>query len=135
MMTDRELLDKAKEAWKHAYTPYSKFSVGAAILTKSGAVYTGCNVENSSFGLTCCAERVALFKAVSEGERDFLKLAVVGQENTSVLPCGACRQVLFEFAPDITIITLQNNKIKSYSLKELLPEGFGLQGKRKKDKG
>jgi len=127
MMTDRELLEKAKKASEHAFAPYSKFSVGAAILTKSGAVYTGCNVEISSFGLTCCAERVALFKAVSEGERDFLKLAVVGQENTSVLPCGACRQVLFEFAPNIIIITLHNNKIKSYSLKELFPEGFRLK--------
>ena len=127
MITDRELLEKAKKVSEHAYAPYSKFSVGAAILTKSGVVYTGCNVENSSFGLTCCAERVALFKAVSEREKEFLKIAVVGQENTSVLPCGACRQVLFEFAPDITIITLQNNKIKSYSLKELFPEGFRLK--------
>ena len=134
-MTDRELLDKAKEAREHAYAPYSDFSVGAALLAESGRVYTGCNVENSSFGLTCCAERIALFKAVSEGEREFLKLALVGQENTLILPCGACRQVLFEFAPDITVITLDKDEIKGYSLKELLPEGFELQGKRIKDKG
>ncbi|TES90220.1 MAG: cytidine deaminase [Candidatus Cloacimonadota bacterium] len=125
-MTDKELLEKAKKAREYAYAPYSKFFVGAAILTKSGKVYTGCNVENSSYGLTVCAERIALFKGVSVGEKEFLKLAVIGPENVPFSPCGACRQVLFEFSPDLTIITLYNNEIRSSSLKELLPEGFSL---------
>jgi len=100
MISDKDLIEKARKAKEFAYSPYSKFPVGAAILAKSGKVYTGCNIENSSFGLSICAERVALFKAVSVGEKEFVKLAVVGPENSSVFPCGACRQVLFEFAPD-----------------------------------
>jgi len=126
-MTDRELVDIAKKARDNSYAPYSEYPVGAALLTKGGKVYTGCNVENSSFSLTCCAERVALFKAVSEGEREFTKIAVVSSENESILPCGACRQTLYEFAPNLSIIVLHENEIKTFMLKELLPEGFTLE--------
>jgi cytidine deaminase len=132
-MDDRELITRAKEAQKNGYAVYSGFPIGAALLSESGTVYTGCNVENSSFGLTCCAERVALFKAVSEGERKFEKIAVVGPEGREVLPCGACRQVLFEFAPHIVIVTYDGNEIKNYSLRELLPEGFTLTDQTHKE--
>ncbi|TET18351.1 MAG: cytidine deaminase [Candidatus Cloacimonadota bacterium] len=131
-MTDRELIDRARRARKYAHAPYSKLSVGAALLTKNGKVVTGSNVENSSYGLSCCAERVALFKAVSEGETEFVKIAIVGPDDIPFFPCGACRQVLFEFAPDITVIILDKQDINRYSLRELLPHGFGLQEKRTK---
>jgi len=131
-MTDRQLLAEAEKAKEFAYAPYSGFPVGAALLAKSGKVYTGCNVENSSYGLSMCAERVAVFKAVSAGEKEFLKLAIIGPENREILPCGACRQVFFEFAPDLIIVTLDNDKVRSYSLKQLLPEGFGKKDLRHK---
>ena len=131
-MTDRKLIDQARKAREYAHAPYSKLSVGAALLTKSGKVFTGSNVENSSYGLGCCAERVAVFKAVSEGETEFVKIAIVGPEDVPFFPCGACRQVLSEFAPDITVIILDKQDINSYSLRELFPHGFGLQEKRKK---
>ncbi len=127
MISDRELIEQAKKAREYAYAPYSKFSVGAALLTENGKVFLGCNIENSSFGLSICAERVALFKAISSGEKVFLKLAVVGSQNTKILPCGACRQVLFEFAPDLIIVSLNHDKVRYCSLKELLPEGFSLR--------
>ena len=131
-MTDRELVDSAKKARDNSYSPYSEYPVGAALLTKGGKIYTGCNVENSSFSLTCCAERVALFKAVSEGEREFTKIAVVSSEKEPILPCGTCRQALYEFAPNLSIIVLHDNEIKTFLLKELLPEGFKLEkGNRK----
>jgi cytidine deaminase len=123
-MTDRELIKKAQEARERAYAPYSNFPVGAALLAKSGNAYTGCNVENSSFGLTCCAERVALFKAVSEGEREFEMLALIGPEEREVVPCGACLQVLAEFAPQLTIVTFDGKTIRHYALHDLLPKGF-----------
>ena len=126
-MTDRELMRKAQQARERAYAPYSGFSVGAALLARSGRVYTGCNVENSSFGLTCCAERIALFKAVSEGEREFEKLALVGAEDREVVPCGACLQALSEFAPELTVVTFDGRTIRQYLLKDLLPRGFRLQ--------
>ncbi len=126
-MTDRELVDNAKKARDNSYSPYSEYPVGAALLTKGGKIYTGCNVENSSFSLTCCAERVALFKAVSEGERKFTKIAVVSSEKKPILPCGTCRQALYEFAPNLNIIVLHDNEIKTFLLKELLPEGFTLE--------
>ena len=125
-MTDRELIAEAEKARKHAYAPYSTFPVGAALFTKGGKVYTGCNIENSSYGLSICAERVALFKAISNGEREFLTIAVVGPDSSPVFPCGACRQVLYEFAPDLTVLTLDNNNVIKHSLRELLPEGFTL---------
>lgn len=132
-MSDKELLEEAKKARKKAYTPYSKFKVGAALLTKSGKIYHGCNIENASYTPTNCAERTAFFKAVSEGEFDFEKIAVVGaleKNEPDVLcsPCGVCRQVMMEFCnPETFKIILSDGKDKiiSTSLKELLPYGFG----------
>ena len=102
-MTSRELMAEAEKARKTSYSPYSRFAVGAALLTASGRVVHGCNVENSSFGLACCAERTAVFKAVSEGEREFVAIAVTAGAKRSSAPCGACRQVLHEFAPDLWV--------------------------------
>ncbi len=124
-MKEKELIEKAKRARLKAYAPYSNFKVGAALLTKSGKVYTGANVENSTFGLTVCAERVAVFKAVSRGEKKFLKIVVVADKDPPVTPCGACRQVLSEFAKDLRIVCANlQGKVERYSLKELLPEAF-----------
>jgi len=131
-ITDEQLIAEARKAREFAYAPYSRFPVGAALFAKSGKVYTGCNIENSSYGLSICAERVALFKAVSNGEREFLTIAVVGMDSSPVFPCGACRQVLYEFSPDLTVLTLDNNNVIKHSLKELLPDGFSLQ-KDKRD--
>ena len=102
-MTARELMAEAEKARKASYSPYSKFAVGAALLTASGRVVTGCNVENASFGLACCAERTAVFKAVSEGEREFVAVAVTAGPGHGSAPCGACRQVLHEFAPHLWV--------------------------------
>jgi len=123
-MTNKELIDQAKEAMKHAYVPYSKFQVGAALLTKSGKVYTGCNVENASFGATNCAERTAIFKAISEGERDFEKLAVVSHTDAFTYPCGICRQVIAELLPDATLIFSHRDEIKELTLNDILPYQF-----------
>ena len=124
-MKDSELIKKAKRARGRAYAPYSKFKVGAALLTKSGKVYTGANVENAAYGLTVCAERVALFKAVTNGDRKFVKIAVVVDKDEPVAPCGACRQVLSEFASDLRIICANlDGKTQRYTLRELLPEAF-----------
>jgi cytidine deaminase len=124
-MTDRELIGKAKRARLKAYAPYSNFKVGAALLTKQGKVYTGANVENGSDGLTVCAERAAVLKAVNEGDKDFVRIAVVTEKNRPITPCGACRQVLSEFAGDLKIICANlRGDVKKYTLKELLPEAF-----------
>ncbi len=124
-MNKEELIDVAKEARKNAYAPYSKFKVGAALLTKSGKVFTGCNVENSSFGASMCAERVAVFKAVSEGEREFKAIAVVTDTNDPAMPCGMCRQVLSEFSMDIEVYAANlDGKVKTTTLRELLPYAF-----------
>lgn len=133
MIDGRILLEKAKEARGYAYTPYSHFQVGAALLAKSGAIYLGCNIENASFGATNCAERTAFFKAVSQGEREFAAIAVVGgkegeEAGRCCPPCGICRQVMREFCrPEEFQILLEDGKggIKTYLLKELLPLGFG----------
>lgn len=125
-MEDKELLQLAIEARKNAYCPYSNFPVGAALLCADGSVYTGVNVENASYGLTVCAERVAIFKAASEGKRNFVKLAIVCNAK-HCSPCGACRQVIYEHAPDIEI--LMGNPAGSFkrtTIKDLLPEAFGL---------
>jgi cytidine deaminase len=116
------LIDLAKKARERAYAPYSKFAVGAALLTKSGRVVTGCNVENLSFGLTICAERAAVFAAIALGEKEFEAIAVVADSLTPVTPCGACRQVLAEFADDLPICSanLQDARFES-TLRELLP--------------
>ena len=133
-MTDQELVERARLARKMAYIPYSHFAVGAAILTSSGAVYTGCNIECGTYSPTNCAERTAVFKAVSEGERSFQAIAIVGGPEGDVLtyaaPCGVCRQVLAEFCdPESFVIALAgpDNEVKTYLLKELLPESFGGQ--------
>ena len=129
-MTDKELIEKAKEAAKNAYVPYSGYTVGAALLTKDGKVYLGCNIENAAYGPTNCAERTAFFKAVSEGERAVSKIAVVGGKNLHFkdyfAPCGVCRQVMREFCDDSFVILLGKNsdEYKSFSLSELLPLSF-----------
>ena len=124
-MTEKELIEKAKRARLRAYAPYSNFKVGAALLTKSGKVYTGANVENSTFGLTVCAERIAVFKAVNKGDKEFTKIAVVADKNQPVTPCGACRQVLSEFVKDMKIVCANlKGKVDRYTLEELLPEAF-----------
>jgi cytidine deaminase len=117
-----DLIDAAKKARSQAYAPYSKFAVGAALLTKSGRIITGCNVENLSFGLTICAERAAVFTAVALGEKDFEAIAVVADSMTPVTPCGACRQVLAEFAEDLPICSANLQDVRFAStLRELLP--------------
>lgn len=125
-ISNEKLIEMAKEAMKNAYAPYSGFRVGAALLTESGKVFTGCNVENSSYGLTMCAERVAVFKAISEGENRFLKIAIVSSSNKLTFPCGACRQVLHEFADDLEIVLEGPDGIYTTTLREVFPKGFRL---------
>lgn len=122
------LITKAKQARDNAYAPYSKFQVGAAVLMDSGTIYTGSNIENSSFSLTCCAERVAIFNAVSHGEVCFKKMVIIANTNKPISPCGACRQVMSEFFTDQTIIYLMNmdDQIKEVKIDELLPYSFHL---------
>lgn len=121
-----ELIKKASEAKEKAYVPYSKFKVGAAILTGNNKVYTGCNIENASYGATNCAERTAIFKAVSEGEKEIRAIAVVGSEDELTFPCGICRQVISEFAlQNIEIIIGKNeNEYVVKTLEEILPGAF-----------
>ena len=123
----RKLLAAAKSAQRRAHAPYSKFHVGAALLTKSGKIVTGCNVENASYGLTICAERVAITKAVSEGHRKFKAIAVVAPSN-ALSPCGACRQVLAEFGEMVVVCADSRNprKVRLHLLSELLPHAFKL---------
>lgn len=122
------LIDAARETQRHAYAKFSGFEVGAALLTKDGTIFTGCNVENSSFGLTMCAERVAVFKAVSEGHRDFEAIAVYSSSAQPARPCGACRQVLFEFNPSMELICVNGIGINDkFLLSDLFPEGFRLR--------
>lgn len=118
------LTEKARQAMAFAYAPYSKFRVGAALLTKSGKVYTGCNIENVSFGGSLCAERVALVKAVSEGEKEFEAIVVVNSSPDIVSPCGFCRQVLAEFGTDLLVILANEKEEKHYKLADLLPLAF-----------
>ncbi len=122
---NKELVEQAREARTKALAPYSKFKVGAALRTKDGKVYSGINVESSSYGLTICAERVALFKALSEGEREFDTLAIVTDSDELCPPCGACRQVLWDYAPNLKIV-LSNlkGKTEEYELRELFPAAF-----------
>ncbi len=124
-MDAENLIKLATEARENAYAPYSRFKVGAALLALNGRVFTGCNVENATYGLTVCAERVALWKAVSEGEREFVAVAVVADGERPPSPCGACRQLLWEFCDDIEVITanLRGGR-QSYHLSELLPYPF-----------
>lgn len=124
-MNNETLLKMAYEATKNSYAPYSNFKVGAALLTEDGTVFTGCNVECASFGATNCAERTAIFKAISEGHNKFVKIAVVSVSEKFTYPCGICRQVLNEFAPDIDIVLDNHGEIKVINLKEMLPYSFG----------
>lgn len=126
-MTDQELYRIANDVKENAYAPYSGFRVGAALLTRSGKVYTGVNVENASYGATLCAERGAVAKAVSEGEREFRVLAIASSAGEA-MPCGICRQVLMEFEPELRVITGKDEEhLESDSLQELLPGAFSLQ--------
>ena len=133
VMNKEELVKKAYEAQKFSYSPYSDFQVGAALLTGSGKVYTGCNIENAAFSPTNCAERTAFFKAVSEGEKEFLAIAVVGNKKDApsaewefCTPCGVCRQVMLEFVnPEKFLVYCgKGEEIKTFALKDLLPECF-----------
>lgn len=127
-----KLIDTAIEQLKFSYTPYSIFKVGAALLTKSGKIYTGCNIENASYTPTNCAERTAFFKAVSEGVRDFQAICIVGGKNGKLTeytaPCGVCRQVMMEFCNPKTfqiILAVDKERYEIYTLGELMPLGFG----------
>ena len=122
----KQLMDRAKEASKMSYSPFSIFAVGAALVAKSGKIYSGCNVENSSFGMTNCAERTAIFKAVSEGEREILAIAIYSPNSDNCYPCGACRQVMYEFQGDdeIIVITEDCGRLDARKLSEFLPFGF-----------
>lgn len=124
-----KLLRSAKKAMKNAYAPYSKFRVGAAILLSNGQIFSGCNVENASYGMTNCAERTAIFAAVAElgPEIEIRAVSVVNDQDVPCSPCGACRQVIYEFGPDATIFFQGSKGPKQNHITELLPEGFRLQ--------
>lgn len=125
MMTDQELCQKATDMLERAYCPYSHFAVGAALLCSDGTVFTGCNVENASYGVTICAERTAMTKAVSEGHRDFVRIAIAGRSEDYCVPCGICRQMMMEFAPDMEVLCLNGKgNYKRFTVRELLPCGF-----------
>ena len=126
-MENFELLKLAEKAAHNPYAPYSGFKVGAAVLCRDGSVYTGCNIENASYGASNCAERTAVFKAVSEGKKEFLKIAIMSSGRGFTFPCGICRQVLWEFMPQGDVVLGDvNGRIKVFKLKELLPEAFSL---------
>ncbi len=121
----KKLIEAAIKSRENAHAPFSNFKVGAAIETKSGVIFTGCNVENASYGLTMCAERVAIFKAISEGETEFTNIAVVADTPELTTPCGACRQIIWEFCGDISL-TMANLKgeTETLQMKELFPRAF-----------
>ena len=124
-MDYQKLVEMAYEAMEKAYVPYSNFNVGAALLTKSGKVFTGCNVEWASYGATNCAERTAIFKAVSEGEREFAAIAIVSRTMDITYPCGICRQVISEFADgDMDIVLAKGKEYKVFKLSEMMPYSF-----------
>ena len=122
---EKELIEAAQNVRERAYAPYSNFKVGAAVRTKSGKIYTGCNVESASYGLTVCAERVAIWKAVSEGEKEFTEIAVVADTHELTPPCGVCRQIIWEFCGDIPVIfaNLKGNT-ETMKMSDLLPRAF-----------
>ena len=138
-MTKEQLATMAKEAMEQAYSPYSGYKVGAALLCKDGSVYTGCNVENASFSATNCAERTAFFKAVSEGKREFSAIAICGGKGGNIEglfpPCGVCRQVMREFCEDdFEIYLVMKDGIETYTLEELLPLSFAPKTIKKTEK-
>lgn len=122
-----EIVTRAKAMREFAYAPYSGFTVGAALLAEDGRVFSGANVENASYGLSICAERAAVFSAVAAGARRFEAIAVAGPETTATAPCGACRQVLNEFNPAMTVIYTTPNGTRTTTLDQLLPDAFGPQ--------
>ena len=125
-MTEGQLCQKAMAMLDMAYVPYSHFPVGAALLCRDGTVFTGCNIENAAYGATVCAERTAIFKAVSEGNCKFKRIVVAGKSEDFCVPCGSCRQVMREFAPELEVICLNGKgEAKHYTLRQLLPESFG----------
>lgn len=127
-MTDQELITAAQQAREQAYVPYSHFAVGAALLTKSGEVFTGCNVENAAYGLTTCAERTAISKAVSEGHRAYTTIAIVCGSGEYCSPCGSCRQIIAEFGADIRVLMANNRgEYSEKSINDLLPGHFTLE--------
>jgi cytidine deaminase len=131
-MDDKKLISEAKKARVNSHAPYSNFKVGAALLARSGRVFTGTNVENSSFGLGVCAERLALLKAVSSGEKDFTKIAIIASGEEPITPCGLCRQVLVEFSPNIKVICSNlKGKVKKFTLRQLLPYPFKYKRKKR----
>lgn len=124
---NKMLINAAKEAMERSYSPYSNFKVGAALLADDGKIYKGCNIENSSYGATICAERTAIFKAVSEGAGSIVKIAIVSSSGEHTFPCGICRQVLVEFAGDDTKVLLEGEggtSVEEYALGELVPYAF-----------
>ena len=122
-----KLIIEAKKAWEKAYAPYSKFKVGAAVLADKNKIFTGCNIENASYGLTICAERIAISKAVSEGFKKLKAIAIIADTKEPVAPCGACRQFMIEFNPDMIVIMANlRKKIKIENIKDLLPHNFQL---------
>jgi cytidine deaminase len=134
-----ELIEAAKLAREFAVAPFSRFQVGAAIKTEGGGTFSGCNIENATFGLTVCAERVALWKALSEGAHGFMKIAIVADTNDLTPPCGACRQLLWEFCGDIPVVLANlNGRAEVMRLGELFPRGFDvkyLDDNRSRDEG
>ncbi|HXE43300.1 MAG TPA: cytidine deaminase [Candidatus Baltobacteraceae bacterium] len=125
----QKLIEAAAKARENSVSPYSKFKVGAALLTKSGEIIGGANVESASYGLTCCAERIALFKALTDGKKDFTAVAVVARCDDGPMPCGACRQLLREYAPDAKVYIADSDDLKTirtFTVKGLLPEAFVL---------
>lgn len=121
-----KLLAAAEEAMNRAYSPYSGIKVGAALMDMDGEIHTGCNIENSSYSLTVCAERNAVFKAVSNGTRRFKGMVVVSDTSQVQSPCGACRQVLWEFNPDLQVVFVSGGETRNYSMSQLLPQAFSL---------
>lgn len=133
-LDEKILINQAIKARLQAYTPYSNFKVGAAVLTKAGKIYTGCNIENAAYPLTCCAERVALFNAISAGENMFTAIAIVAETEKPVSPCGSCRQVMGEFFTKETKIILSNltNDTLTLNIEDLLPFSFGKEDLNKR---
>ncbi|MGC8971109.1 MAG: cytidine deaminase [bacterium] len=125
-MKEKKMIDMAREVLNNAYAPYSRYKVGAVVEGSSGKLYTGCNVENISFSLTICAERVAIFKGISDGEKSFTRIVIISDDNSIPTPCGACLQVMSEFSDkDLEIIvSSKDGKLERYKLSELLPNPF-----------
>lgn len=124
-MNNETLIEAARRARENAHAPFSHFKVGASLLTETGEIITGCNVENASYGLTMCAERVAIFKAISEGENKFEKIVVVADTENLTPPCGACRQIIWEFCGDIEVVLANlQNKSETFQMRELFPNAF-----------